>query len=114
MKIIDYNEPAFLTPWSLVHFCVGVVWATVFKDWVPLLILATAYEIKDMYFEKKYTVSFANSVGDVLVTILGYWLYLKYGFPMLYTVPLTIVFLFSPLSSNGGRSWTTDIWNSRG
>lgn len=118
MKILAYDDssasPAVFTPWSLVHFCVGILWGLVSNDWIPLFLMATAYEIKDVYFEKKYTVSVANSIGDILVAILGHWMYLRYGTPLLYTVPLTLLFLFSQFSSKDGKSWTTDIWHSRG
>ena len=118
MKLFDYEDSstsgAVFTPWSLVHFCVGILWGIFSKDWIPLFLMATAYEIKDLFFEKKYTVSVENSIGDVVVAMIGHWMYLRYGTPLLYTIPLTLLFLISQFSSKDGERWTLDIWHSRG
>ena len=118
MKIISTEEPAFITPWTSVHLLFGIFYAAITKktDLLSLIIIATIYEIKDLYFEEKYKSTLINSIGDVLAAILGFLMFYHFKMNWNHVLMLTLgtlLFLTSPLSSKDG-TWTNDIWNSRG
>lgn len=97
MKILSYDDDikneACFTPWSLIHFLVGVVTAILFiyinvsfyHGFIIYFIIHGVYEIKD-YILANYSVklnkhidnSFINSIYDQLISMAGftlvYWL----------------------------------------
>lgn len=118
VKLVSYkDDPAFITPWSLVHFSVGLLFASLtvhrlgfYTAFGIFIIIHTFYELKDIY---TYGLNSTwNSVGDELVAILGFLSLGKIS-PLFMTL-LTLVFITSPLSSQSSTGWTLDIWNSRG
>jgi len=84
------NSPAFVTPWSLIHFMFGVLFYLYFEYLFPnvsalnmfvvLIIVHTLYEITDLLYYFNLNLkgqywssnSLLNSVGDTIFTILGF------------------------------------------
>lgn len=74
------ESPAFITPWTYVHFLIGVVAYTLYKDLFPnmSLFLAAAilavfhglYELRDVLLGRESTL---NAVGDQTFVMLGFY-----------------------------------------
>jgi hypothetical protein len=73
---------AFVDPWSLVHGLVGVMMAALGFGLAPTLVLALSWEfiehalknIVPAVFPHPTQDTLANSVGDVLSSVLGWYL----------------------------------------
>lgn len=120
----DKYDPALTTPWTLIHFSVGVSGACIAKHIFPqygfitgfvvFSLLHLCYEVGDLVM-KDY--SFLNSVGDQYFAMCAFVIvYLLPTFtPMVcgVLIALLVLIFVSPLT---GKSWIlpTDSWNGRG
>lgn len=122
MRLLGYRDskknPTALTPWTIIHFIVGVTFALVSRQLgftnslVLFIIIHTLYEVKDVY----YGSSVLNSVFDEIFAVLGFlaFYYFKMNTSQVITfVIASLLLMISPSLSEDG-SWTLDIWNSRG
>lgn len=74
------ESPAFITPWTYVHFLIGVVAYTVYKDFFPnmspflaaaiLTVFHGLYELRDVLLARESSV---NAVGDQTFVMLGFY-----------------------------------------
>lgn len=84
------ENPAFITPWTLVHFLSGFLFYVFFKYFLPktpnwnlfiaLAIIHTVYEIKHLYLSQTMrgvywnNDSVINSLGDSMANFLGFYI----------------------------------------
>jgi hypothetical protein len=129
----DWRQQAvLLTPWSLSHFACGLLVGSAsfafrrgFKaSFVAWSLLHLCYEATDVYMAYSDDVkdgapnSFANSVADQAVAMLGFLLawYARLSMPVAVTAALLMYFvLISPyLSPEGTPTSIVGAWYSRG
>ncbi len=122
MRLVGYRDsnktPTAVTPWTLVHFIVGMAFGMLSyrlgfnNSLILFVIIHTIYELKDIY----YGSSVINSVFDELFAILGFLAFYQFNMTtsqVALTVTGSLLLMTSPMLSDD-NSWTLDIWNSRG
>lgn len=130
------EKPAFISPWTLSHFVIGVATYSLLVKTplnVPvilsaaiLFILHMIYEIKDFYEAYVLKVkdpnkqnSLLNSLGDQVFAMLGFWIAHLVSFKPHY-IPVLFFLLFVILSipqiGNNNKAVFTlsELWNTRG
>jgi hypothetical protein len=122
MKLVGRgDEIPMFTPSSYVNFSFGIVTAMIAKSrgypfgtaFTVVSLLHLLYELKDQMFG---TASFANSVGDQAVAMIGFCIPYFTDLNPILIVTVALLLYFSPLSSKdgkGGWAFPHTGWNER-
>jgi hypothetical protein len=133
------EEPAWATPWTLIHFSTGFLAHAAWKALAPRMafgpafitwsLLHALYELKDMTytwlgkFEGKYADhSFQNTVGDQVAAMLGFLIASQSSAGHWSTAPVIAVavayiLVAHPANDAQGATWALhprDLWLHRG
>jgi hypothetical protein len=122
----DPDNPAILTPLSLIHVISGLVFASFAKymkfkktnSFIYLFILHGLYEVKDLTLNKDgYHNSIKNSIGDQICSLIGFFIGWNLDITQTFIISCVLFFIFlSPISSRD-RTWPNNIketWSSMG
>lgn len=128
VKIFSLNEkgkdPALITPWTIIHFIGGVLFAIFSKSTqfqknqslITFFTIHAMYEIRDCYIYEKHN-SITNSIGDQIFSVFGFLLgwELQIKDAVLVCLTLFILFLSPFMNKTGEWRWSNgiDSWNSR-
>ena len=114
-------NPAWITPWTIIHFSVGVVAHGIavylkLKPWwagfLWLNFIHLLYEIKDQT-RAKYKNSMPNSIGDQIAAAAGYlfalWLLGDRNTPIVSLLVIVSAFLITTLM-DATPIWKVQFW----